>query len=506
MIHHHIYNIKPPLFYICNVHKHTHNQNSNIDCVIHSDQCCENAVPVKEYNQCFIITTTNNTTNGGNCLSVSSSLPVLSNELKSVKSNNKTNNNGNNTTTAVNSVNGNVGAGSKPTEYIIFDPTIWREQSYNHFISFVRAIIMPSNMINERYKRFENSNFSISNIKKYKSGKESIIRTAVTGFETKGLYQTSTISCSIPYYAVIIPTQLYEMLELEGYDLDYVMIKRDPSILTTCLYVCVAYKNPDPTINVIIISDQQSKGFNQDQDGDKNAVYLIRKTNNDYITTQSYEYKIAKLELALQFRNKCTLVATPRYRLSETTLLLMERNRNDLLDTSKMPNSIEYFKRTHKHGVRFVNDASSGYLRDEYDDFQRNLMHLNAINELSFITIDDLTLRSNKLHSIITSGAKGNHELLNMFLSNITNMPSLSEYKKNMIDLCNKYIVSNQDLSRNGRKQFIALYASQDLITFNENIYINKIFYANYSFFASAGMFMFNEVSLELFFEDLLNN
>lgn len=151
------------------------------------------------------------------------------------------------------------------TEYIIYDPQIWREQSFNHFISFIRAVITMPEMIKERYVRFEESNFSISNIKKYKSGKESVVRTAVTGFETKGLYQTATISCLIPYYQILIPQMLYDLLEQQHYDLSLVCVKRDPSIKSTCMFVCKAVKNPDPSFSTIVIPDAISRPMNQDQ-------------------------------------------------------------------------------------------------------------------------------------------------------------------------------------------------------------------------------------------------
>nr|WDA64769.1 LEF-9 protein [Oryctes rhinoceros nudivirus] len=72
-----------------------------------------------------------------------------------------------------------------------------------------------------------------------------------------------------------------------------------------------------------------------------------------------------------------------------------------------------------------------------------------------------------------------------------------------MLELCNKYITSSQDLSRNGRKQFAALYAAHDLVSLFQYIFINKQVYADYSRFASAGTFLFNKATLELFVRDL---
>lgn len=448
----HVYDIKRPLFYLCQRHKHYHQHLAAKDiCYVQTRECCEQAIHIQQYHHCFMVT---------------------------------------------------VQGAKRRAEYIIFDPQIWREQSFNKFMSFIRAVICAPEAVKDRYKSFENSNFSIANIKRYKSGKASIIRTAVTGFETQGLYQTATISCLIPYYVKVIPRKLYQVLAEQHYDLDYVLVKRDPSLLPTCMYVCALYCQPDDDIETTTISDQLSKGMNQDQDGDKNADYFIRTrcAQQKWDARDLYDYRVAKMELAAAFRNKCTLLGRPRYVLSETTLLILERHREQL---RREPTNV-YFKKTHRYGVQFVNDASAGYLRDEYDEFQRLLQLYNYERvPLEYVTFDDLTLAKDRLSSGISSGAKGTFDLLQLFLDNIEKTKPLVERKQDMIDLCNKYIVSNQDLSRNGRKQFTSLYASQDLVSFNENIYINKVLYADFSNFATAVYFQFAEVSLELFLKDL---
>nr|UBR58404.1 LEF-9 protein [Oryctes rhinoceros nudivirus] len=457
ILHEHIYNTKNPCFFFCFTHSHFHKSHPTLKCIIQEFKCCDDAVSVKDFDECFTITT-------------------------------------------LNARNGPINSAKKQHEYIIFDPSIWREQSYNHFMSLVRAVILSPNDVPERYKRFESSNFTISNIKPYISGKESIIRTMVTGFETFGIYQTSTISCTIPYYAVVLPTKMYDMLEADGFDLDLVIVKRDPSILQTCMYVCSVQRHAD---QVTMISDQQSKGMNQDQDGDRNAQYLIRKRYNGYDCTKSFDYKIAKMEMANAFRVKRTLIGTPRYILSETSMLKIKRFANDFMH-------LDFFRKTYKDGVRFMNEAAAGYLCEEYDEFQEAL-RLHTLNETpTYVTVDDILLNTDRLPSIVTSGAKGNMDLINLLLSNISNdasltgkVKTLTDKKKDMLELCNKYITSSQDLSRNGRKQFAALYAAHDLVSLFQYIFINKQAYADYSRFASAGTFLFNKATLELFVRDL---
>lgn len=80
-------------------------------------------------------------------------------------------------------------------------------------------------------------------------------------------------------------------------------------------------------------------------DGDKNAVYLLPKRKDGYDTSRSYKYIVAKIELAAAFRKMVTLIGTPRYSLSETNLMLIERNKHRLED-------LEFSRRTMSRGPR----------------------------------------------------------------------------------------------------------------------------------------------------------
>lgn len=236
----------------------------------------------------------------------------------------------------------------------------------------------------------------------------------------------------------------------------------------------------------------------QDQDGDKNALYFLMKKYRGYDATQSYKYKIAKMELAQAFRNKMTLVATPRYHMSEAAIVKLKRDAADFMHDP-------FFAKTMNRGIKYVNEAAAGYLRDEYDVFQE-MLRLHSLNEKpTFVGVADVCLKTDRLPSVVTSGAKGNFDLIQMLLSNISssNSKSFAERKKEMLDLSNKYITSSQDLSRTGRKLFASLYAAHDLIVFFHNIYLNKRCFANYFRFASAGTFLFNKSSLDLFVNEL---
>lgn len=286
----HLFDLRVALFYFCKKHEHRHETDPTVVCSVQTFKCCDRAVYVTDFDKSFMLI-------------------------------------------------------AEKKRYVIYDPTLWREQSTNHFASLVRAAVQLPKAVADRYKRFESSNFKVSSIKKYKSGKQSIIRTAVTGFEVKAIYQTSTISCNLPANVVMIPQRIWDMMH-DSYDLNLVCIKRDPCIKSTCMFVCRALRNPDPNIDVIVINDAVAKPMNQDQDGDKNALYALPKyTRPFYDKYETFLHKLSKYEMARAYERNKTLIALPRFSFSENARLLIRRNATWLWDND------QFFRRTYKHGL-----------------------------------------------------------------------------------------------------------------------------------------------------------
>lgn len=149
-------------------------------------------------------------------------------------------------------------------------------------------------------------------------------------------------------------------------------------------------------------------------------------------------------------------------------------------------------------------DALCGYMMHEFDSFMHELARINRNDESTYVTTHDLLLKTNRVPSIITSGAKGTKDHLTLLFQKLTDHDTtLKECESEMIELNNKYITSNQELSRNGRNQFVSLYACNDLVAMMGRIYLNKVLYADYQEFASCATFMWSRASLELFADDL---
>ncbi|XP_025200469.1 uncharacterized protein LOC112598284 [Melanaphis sacchari] len=442
----HLFDLRVALFYFCKRHAHRHEHDNTVPCTVQTFRCCDEAVYVTDFKQSFLL--------------------VVDNK-----------------------------------KYVVYDPSLWREQSTNHFASLVRAAVLLPNAVPERYKRFETSNFKVSSIKKYKSGKQSVVRTAVTGFEVKAIYQTATISCDLPSDAVMIPQRIWDMMKNE-YDLNLVCIKRDPCIKSTCMFVCKAIRNPDPGVDVIVINDAVAKPMNQDVDGDKNAVYALPKhTRQFYDRYETFLHKLSKYEMSVAYARNKTLIGLPRFSFSENARLLIYRNAQWLRENN------EFFNRTHGHGLEYMIEAGCGYLKSEYDEFCMVLRNLNETRNTYCITVDDLLQTTDTVSSVVQSGAKGHEETMKMFFDRLyDNSTSLSEnQQRSAIEQMNRYIVSGQRLRQTGRTQFILIYCESELKSSFGTVFLNSTPYVDFKPLFSNFAFMFNEASLNECIKDLKN-
>lgn len=384
-------------------------------------------------------------------------------------------------------------------QYIVFEPTLLREQSMNYLISFLRAIPRKRQSILDRYKRYESSNFKVANIKKYKSGKRSITRREFTGFLTYGSYQTATISCKLKKDEIMIPQKIWKMLD-GNYNLSMVTIKRDPGIKSTCTFVCKVIRNPNPNDDVIKINQHIANPMNQDQDGDKNALPgLSLYFENSYDCRESYIFKLALLELSKAQLRDQSLIATPRYSISENNLQLIHKFAADLLLQS------EFYQRTKDQSPDYWLNAGSGYLREEFLKFNEILNHLNETKNKYLITFDDIVRRTTVLEDIIKSGAKGHMELLDDFTKNLFQEANTKKDRlENMVDQMFRYVVSSQNIRKMGRLLFASLCLFLDLITVFGEVYNVKEYFADFKTFSAATCTIgFNEASCCEFLKDL---
>lgn len=456
----HFYNIqREELFYLCPKHVHYHKNPiiANKPCYIQSIKCCEEAI---------------------NIIDLKSSFSVYVNEYdKKYKRYNY-------------------------KKRIIYNPAIWTEQSTNSFVTWIYSVLYDLNSSKDHLDNLLNAKYTIPEVSVYKSGGDSVIRNEFTGFTSGGFYQTTTMSPSLPEDCVLIPQEIWDKAEKEGYYLHIVFIKRDPSFYTTSMFVCRGIRNPDPTIRTLILPCSLSKPMKQDQDGDKNGIYLLKLcVVKNFDRTKSFLYKICKLEMSMALNNCITLLAEPRYQFSEHNIVFFHRMKEQFMKD-------EFFSKTFHMGHNAMIEAACGYLRKEYMQFREILIESNKIGYRHVLTIYDYLQQTNNLQMIIDSGAKTNKRLLQVLNDNLTK-PTLPLNQKlhgldGLIPQMNRYIESSKKLSDDGHIQFILLYACEELKISLGILWYNMVCLGDFRKFSNFYCYLFNEASLELSLKDLL--
>lgn len=452
-LHEHIYT-RNPNFYFCLAHKHRHRSHPDIECIIKEIKCCDSAIHVESLTRSFVITAT---------------IP-------------------------------NVRGKWEDCKFIIYEPKIWSKQSYNHFMSFLRAIMFKPHSVIERYNSLETASYLVSNIPKLCSGKGSLSRTAIIGFDTLSIHQTAIISPTLPPHIVLIPPNSYHQLTRKKYDLStFAIVKRDPALLQTCMYVVHLLPDPDPQQMVATISDQLARGMNQDQDGDKNGFYIMMLEQKGYSCLQSYQGIVMRMELSKAFSTPITFDGKGRKLFSENTQLVLHRFKEKFQD-------LPFMQKCKDHDLQSLNDAAGSYLRDDYPQLQQALMDHNKHHVESCISIMDILEDPNgRLSSIIESGSKGDVYQMKEFLDNIEPkyINSLRDKRQEALTYYNKCVTSSQTLSINGREQFAALYGAHDMCIVLQEVWINKEKVAEISKCSSMVSFIWPYIAIQCCIDEL---
>ncbi|CAH0393254.1 unnamed protein product [Bemisia tabaci] len=527
----HVYSTQELKFYVCPRHAHKHissrptsfeeqTPTPDVPCYLQSVLCCEEASSITEFQSGFILSVlaTHSKVKYLRAASNKSMCKIVhrnelhssnnSSDLSCAKRSNRFRA-GDNFTPAglavkqegekphLKKMTGKIGILPNYDSYVIVDPSLWLEQSKSYFISLIKAVILSPALVADRFSKFENASFRVSNIKAYRSGKSSMIRTNVTGFVTEGIYQTAIISCTLPHDAILVPQKIYDLL-MGDFDIVLLPTKRDPAINTTCMFVLIALRNPDPSIETLVVPSAIVKSMGQDQDGDKDGCYALRiRSKNGFDRRDSFVHRLARLEMALAMRTNKTLIGSPRLSFSESDLLLMHRKQEELR------RSDSFFRKTHSKGIRYMIEAGCGYRRQEYETFTEKLLLINSRQERHCLTIDDVLGHKAALTEVVDSGAKGHREMIPILTDSIKSNNTMHDKCLEMREQLNRYITSGQELRQSGRGQFNCIYASEDLTMVNGCLFLNKDFAFDLKPFTCSYTLRYSEASLKEFLEDL---
>lgn len=434
----HIVDVNPKGWYICEVHQHKHSDN-NV-CFIMNVKCCDYAVPFYEYNKAF-----------------------------SIKFDDKI--------------------------YNVFHPVSWEYQIKNYFISMLKYLITGSNKFDSTYQYLKDASYKFGKISTYISGKFSIIRVGILGLFATGLYQTGTMDSSLKFTEIKVPKTLLEFVSDEYYT-DIALINRDPSIKPTCMYAMRIIPHDGDTI---IIPDAIAKPMNQDNDGDRNSVYLISKSKGHLIKTQ-----LARLELYRANQTYITNFSLPRIAFSEYVRIKLYREQHNN-PTSKLSTHPFLIKRKNLTFDEMV-ETGCQYDRTLFLDFYDCLRESISNEKPYAVGINDLVGDSVLLGSIYKSGAKGSADHVRLLFESINSNRSFMDAGEKMFAQMKKYVSSSQTMSAKGRMQFVMLAFLHDVVLTNGLMYLGTKLLADLKPAESTMFSTFNPGSFKCVVDDLISN
>ncbi|KAJ8670163.1 hypothetical protein QAD02_001422 [Eretmocerus hayati] len=358
-------------------------------------------------------------------------------------------------------------------KYFITVPMhLHHEQSSNYLSSLLKSAVLLEKLetVKNRYKRYISGGFLIPNVSRYKSGKDSVFRTDVTGFKTTALYQTSILSEELGVDEIVLPQNTYDEWQ-KTHDLRYVVIKRDPSITSRCAFVVRVKRNEDPSASVILLSALLAVLLNQDNDGDKNGVYaallfLPKGWCTKYVTS----YVLSMLKLSRAHRDRETFTGMPRHAFSEHDRVFMYRHRDSLKE--KNP---EFFGKYYDaYGPEGLCELGCSYMKSEFDAFRAALSELVKKHRYHIGIKDVLDTSRGGLFDVFRASESKNELVLKKFDDNLRKKLTLDDNSKDWTDTLNNYVLSEKRLKKQGRNVFINFYCGQDLIVLNDDLMHNK--------------------------------
>lgn len=191
-------------------------------------------------------------------------------------------------------------------------PCIYHQKNYNFFQSFIVELTKEDNKAEQYHTKFLNDNFRTGKLSALISGKKSFVRTSILGFRCYGARMSLTLDAKLSPQYVSIPESMYRELNTCT---NYVIIKRDPSITATCLYVAelLVHDSNDPSIHGnLFLCD----GLHADQDGDELSIYIFQKGEE----VPSFELQAAITEMqniSWKLGSRHDFLYNPRYNFGQ---------------------------------------------------------------------------------------------------------------------------------------------------------------------------------------------
>lgn len=196
---------------------------------------------------------------------------------------------------------------------------------------------------------------------KQTSGKSSYVRTNILGALVKGIRGTLTVDPDLGPNEIGIIQEMYDKLNLA---FPFVILNRDPSINSRCIYVCQLKPFSDKNDFTIHVNQYVLRGLNADQDGDEVTLYYIEK-EDEICSLEMTKVMYEILRCSWKYGHRHDVFGVPRYGFSQYQDLMLHNYNDELCKLSKFWNDLQPFSDRKK--IAFALACTTH--RDEFDEF-----------------------------------------------------------------------------------------------------------------------------------------
>lgn len=333
--------------------------------------------------------------------------------------------------------------------YILPQPSIYSKRNFAFFKSFIEKISYFKLNQNEivytgkrKRKNVEKKQYSVFDQKKYyyttfmvrnfrggslakqTTGKYSHIRGNILGTVVNGIRATLTVDSSLLPNKVQINRIIYDQLNLA---IPLVIVNRDPSLNSKCIYVCEIEPFDDLNDSTIHLNSFKLNGLHADQDGDDINLYFIEKDaqHPSYLMVCSM-YEWYRNSWHLGFRHD--MMYKCRYSFSQYHRYILYKYNKELNNLSPYWKSLERYG---KNKYSYAMELGCSTHRNECDEFLKILTtYCNQLND-KILTYDELTTGIGSLKQIIDSGSKGSDTHLQVYLKELE-LPNIIDEQNNI--------------------------------------------------------------------------
>lgn len=376
------------------------------------------------------------------------------------------------------------------------------KKNFNRITSFLR--LANENFLNDfksqkdvekekiYYEKTRNEEINGGQIKNLQSSKESLVRKKILGPSGRGYRLIVTINGLLKPGEVCLSELIWETQKLVS---PFVVLNRDPSISTRCLYAVLVKTRPNDFNTTLQVGHVEPLGLNLDQDGDQAQIYTLESESE----IPNYSEQCAALELralSWQYGKRHDCVYNPRYNFSVYHNTLVEKFKKWFILNNpifhKLVNTYPFS--TTKEILDILMHLGCSVFREEIDNFLESLIFFIGVYKEPACSFFDLLTEKGDLKNLLNNSSKTTQPHIQKYLED--NISDNENFFTECVDSFNKFVRSSNDLSKTGTKSYNILFSTASLQLRNDNCYNGERIYIKNFYSGLTAPFFYNTVTL----------